>query len=126
MKHLRITVEGKTYDVQVETINEGNPAGPASYAAPVASAAAALPIAAPSPSSAPIAADGDVTSPLAGVVEAVEVAVGAKVNAGDLIITLEAMKMVTYINAPGAGTVTAIHVKPGDAVDEGEPLYSLG
>jgi len=63
---------------------------------------------------------------LAGVVQAVEVAAGASVKAGDLIITLEAMKMFTEINAPADGTIGAIHVKPGDAVDEGAPLYSFG
>ncbi len=122
MKHLRITVEGKSYDVQVETIDEGN----STSHVPVASAAAALPIAAPAPSAAPVAADGDIIAPLSGVVQTVDVAVGAKVNAGDLIITLEAMKMITSINASGSGTVSAIHVKPGDAVDEGQPLCTLG
>ncbi len=122
MKHLRITVEGKTYDVRVETIDEGHPTSHA----PVVSAAAALPIAAPAPSATPVAAEGDVIAPLSGVVKAVDVVVGAKVKAGDLIVTLEAMKMFTSINASGSGTVTAIHVKPGDAVDEGQPLCTLG
>lgn len=122
MKHLRITVEGKTYNVQVETIDEGN----STPYVPVHSAAAALPIAAPAPSTVPVAAEGDIIAPLAGVVQSVDVAVGAKVNAGDLIVTLEAMKMFTSINASGSGTVTAIHVKPGDAVDEGQPLCTIG
>ena len=51
--------------------------------------------------------------------------VGAKVNAGDLVITLEAMKMYTAINAPTSGTITAMHVKVGDAVDEGQVLYTI-
>jgi biotin carboxyl carrier protein len=123
MKQLRITIEGKTYDVAVEITDEGTPQ--TSTPAPVAAAAAA----APAPvTAAPVtaAAEGDVTSPLAGVVQAVEAAVGTAVTEGQLVITLEAMKMYTSINAPGAGTVTAIHCKVGDAVDEGQPLYTLG
>ena len=56
----------------------------------------------------------------------IEVAVGDKVNEGDLIITLEAMKMYTAINAISSGTINAIHVKVGDAVEEGQALYSIG
>lgn len=131
MKQLRITVEGKTYEVSVEITDESTPvAAPVAVApvaaAPVASAAAAAPAPVVTAPPAAAAAEGDVTSPLAGVVQAVEVAVGASVNEGDLIITLEAMKMYTSINAPGAGTVTAIHCKVGDAVDEGQPLYTMG
>lgn len=124
MKKLRITVEGKVYDVQVEMLDEGT--GPQTVRAEVPVAAAA-PAAAPTaaPAAAPTAADGDITSPLAGVVQAVEVAAGASVKAGDLIITLEAMKMFTEINAPADGTIGNVHVKPGDAVDEGAPLYSF-
>ncbi|MCP5537556.1 MAG: acetyl-CoA carboxylase biotin carboxyl carrier protein subunit [Akkermansiaceae bacterium] len=124
MKQLRITVEGKAYDVQVEVLDEGAGSPTIQPVAPVAAAAA--PVAAPAPAQAPAAADGDITSPLAGVVQSVAVAAGASVKAGDLIITLEAMKMFTEINAPSDGTVTAIHCKAGDAVDEGQPLYTIG
>ena len=134
MKQLRITVEGKTYDVTVEVTDAGATlqsaalAAPAPVAAapvaaaPVAAAPAAVVPAAP----APVAAAGDVPSPLAGVVQAIESAVGDSVNEGDLVITLEAMKMYTSLNAPSTGTITAIHCKVGDAVDEGQPLYSIG
>jgi len=130
MKQLRITVEGKTYDVVVEVTDAGTTLQSATVAAPVAAApvtaapAAAVP-AAPAPAAASAAA-GDVPSPLAGVVQAIDVAVGASVNEGDLVITLEAMKMYTSINAPASGTVTAILCKVGDAVDEGQPLYTIG
>lgn len=124
MEHLRITVEGKAYDVTVEKLDGNESSAPAPTirsAAPAARAAAA-----PAPVSHAPAAVGDVVSPLAGIVQAIEAAVGAKVNEGDLIITLEAMKMYTAINATGSGTVTAIHVKVGDAVEEGQPLYTIG
>ena len=123
MKQLRITVEGKTYDVTVEVTDDG---GVSRTTTPVVAAAAP---AAPAPVTqkpASTVAEGDITSPLAGVVQAVEVAEGASVNEGDLVITLEAMKMFTAINAPSSGTITAIHCKVGDAVDEGQPLYTMG
>ncbi|KAB2643075.1 MAG: biotin/lipoyl-binding protein [Verrucomicrobia bacterium] len=125
MKHLRITVEGKTYDVTVERFDAPDDAAPPLAPAaihPVSSAApAARPTAAPKTATAP----GDVLSPLAGIVKAVDTQIGAAVKAGDSLMTLEAMKMYTAISAPTDGTVTAIHVSPGDAVDEGQPLYTL-
>ncbi len=131
MDHLRITVEGKVYDVIVEKI-DGNesttaPASAVKAAAPAARASA--PAAAPAPVTAPkpaVAGSGDAPSPLAGIVQAVDVSVGQHVNEGELVITLEAMKMYTPINAPMSGSITAIHVKVGDAVEEGQILYTIG
>jgi biotin carboxyl carrier protein len=126
MEHLRITVEGKAYDVIVETIDSNQPA---SAPAVVRSAAPAARSAAPAPAPAPkpvAAGSGDAPSPLAGIVQAIDAAVGAVVTEGDLVITLEAMKMYTPINAPMSGTITAIHVKVGDAVEEGQILYTIG
>jgi biotin carboxyl carrier protein len=128
MEHLRITVEGKVYDVIVEKIDSGDvaiPAAPASVvrtAAPVAITYAAT----PAPASQIPAGEGDATSPLAGIVNAINVVIGANVNAGDLIMTLEAMKMYTAINATVGGTIKAIHVKVNDAVEEGQILYTIG
>lgn len=128
MDHLRITVEGKVYDVVVEKIGTDQTAAPAASAPVVRSAAAVRP-ATPAPAAAkPVAAGGagDAPSPLAGIVQAIEVQVGAAVSEGDLVITLEAMKMYTPINASMSGTITAIHVNVGDAVAEGQVLYNIG
>ena len=124
MEHLRITVEGKSYDVVVEKLSGDETAAPA----PAVARASAPAVAAPAPAAAAHspAAAGDTVSPLAGIVQAVEVAVGASVNAGELVITLEAMKMYTAINATGSGTISAILVKVGDAVEEGQPLFTIG
>ena len=116
MKHLRITVE---------KLDGDEAPSPAVTAQPVRAAAAATPVATPKPAPKATAAAGDVTSPLAGIVKSVDVAVGATVKAGDLVITLEAMKMYTAINAPADGTVSAILVNVGDAVDEDQVLYTL-
>jgi oxaloacetate decarboxylase alpha subunit len=125
MEHLRITIGEKVYDVIVEKIDSeetDHPTPSAQLVRPVASVQAPL---APSPSRTPAAA-GDVVSPLAGIVKEIEAAPGTRVSEGDLVITLEAMKMYTAINATASGTVTAIHVKIGDAVEEGQVLYTIG
>ena len=125
MEHLRITVAGKVYDVVVEKIDndETEFAAPRVYAA---APAAAPRIATPPPAAKVPGAPGDAVSPLAGIVQAIALDVGAAVNEGDLVITLEAMKMYTPINAPAGGTITAIHIKVGDAVEEGQALYAIG
>lgn len=131
MDHLRITVEGKVYDVIVEKIGGDPTAAPAiapvvrSATAAAAPARAASPAPVPAPKPAAVGA-GDALSPLAGIVQAIDAAVGATVKEGDLVITLEAMKMYTPINAVASGTITAIHVKVGDAVEEGQVLYTIG
>jgi len=126
MKTLRITLEGKTYDVAVEVLGEN-----ASAPAPVASAPAqaAAPASAPPPQApaapAPAGA-GSVLSPMAGQVMKIKVAVGATVSQNQEVIVLEAMKMETPIYAPAAGTVKAISVKEGEAVAEGQALLTIG
>lgn len=129
MDHLRITVEGKVYDVIVEKIGSESAPQAAPAVRPAAPAAAAPAAAAPPPPApAPKAAAGagDAVSPLAGIVQAIDAKVGSVVNEGDLVLTLEAMKMFTPINAVAAGTITAIHVSVGDAVEEGQVLYTIG
>ncbi len=127
MEHLRITVDGKAYEVVVEKIETaGSSASHTPAAAPVRAAAPAASAPAPAPTPAPkAAAEGDMVSPLAGIVQAIAVQVGTQVNEGDLVITLEAMKMYTPVNATASGTIKAIHVKTGDAVEEGQPLFTI-
>ena len=112
MKKLRITVDGKVFDVSVELLDQ------------VSSTTAAP---APAPAPAPAAAGaGDIPSPLAGKVVSLDVAAGTPVKVGDQILTLEAMKMNTIIYAPASGTLTAFCVNPGDTVQEGQALAKIG
>jgi len=130
MKKLRITVEGKTYEVLVEMLDA--PASGSPTPAPVAYAPVSAPISAPvaaaPASAAPNAAAGagDVPSPLAGKVVSIDVKVGQSVDEGAQVATVEAMKMNTYIYAPKAGTVSAILVNAGDGVEEGSALLRIG
>ena len=128
MKQLRITVAGKSYDVEVELLNETNGAS-SPRPAPVASARVAAPAAPARAATAPPvvapAGDGAVASPLAAVVVSVEVGVGDSVEAGQNVVTLEAMKMLTTISAGMDGTVTEIVVHKGEAVESDDLLAKL-
>lgn len=131
MKKLRITVDGKVFDVSVELLDQVSSTTVAPAPAPAPVAAAPTPVAAPAPAPTPVPAPtaagaGDVPSPLAGKVVSLDVTPGSVVNAGDQILTLEAMKMNTIIYAPSAGTLTAFCVNPGDTVQEGQALAKIG
>ncbi len=125
MKKLRVTVDGKSYDVVVEFLDDA----PAAAAAAVPLAAAAPPVAAPSapaPAAAPAPAGaGAIVSPLAGKIVTVHVKVGERVASGAQVATLEAMKMNTFIFAEQNGTVASIAVSPGDSVEEGAVILQL-
>jgi biotin carboxyl carrier protein len=129
MKRLKVTVEGKTYEVEVEILDEGTGAAPAPRrAASSGGSRVAAPIAAPKPKVvAPVAAGagGAVGSPLAAVVVSIDVNIGDVVEEGQKLVTLEAMKMNTIVVAPAAGTVTAILAKAGDGVEEGQGLVEV-
>ncbi|TVR82593.1 MAG: biotin/lipoyl-binding protein [Rhodospirillales bacterium] len=130
-KHLKITVEGKVYDVIVEDVSEDAhstfyqmpsspmPAGPAArpQAAPAAAPAAAAPAAA--------AGANDKVAPIGGVIVEVSVKEGAQVKAGDKLAVIEAMKMKTIVGADHDGTVQNIRVREGDAVEAGQVLMTI-
>ena len=79
-----------------------------------------------STSSAPTAASGKpVVAPLPGTINEIKVKVGDKVNAGDTVVILEAMKMQNNIEAESAGTIASINVNKGDAVMEGDTLVVI-
>ena len=129
MKRLRITVEGKAYDVQVELLDEDNvesvPA-PRQAAATRLATPAPVKVAAPSAKALPAyVGEGVVTSPLAAVVVSIDVSEGDAVEEGLKVITLEAMKMNTIISSPADGTVKTILASAGDGVEEGQALIEI-
>lgn len=74
---------------------------------------------------APEAGGKAVTAPLPGTINEIKVKVGDKVNAGDTVVILEAMKMQNNIEAETAGTIASINVNKGDAVMEGDTLVTI-
>ena len=103
------------------------PVAPAPAASPTPTSAAkpaATPAAAPVPAAS--TTGNAVKAPLPGTITAINVKEGDKVNVGDVVIVLEAMKMQNNIEAEYAGTVTSIKVVTGDAVMEGSVLLTIG
>ncbi len=131
---LRIDIDGKTYDLDVEVLEEDRPQRRPGYipphAPPMTVRSSAGPAAAEASGAAPAGAadEGPVDeekvcrSPLSGVVNRVAVAPGQELQQDDLIMVLEAMKMETNVVAAHPGTVKALRVAEGDGVKVGQIL----
>jgi len=65
------------------------------------------------------------TAPMPGKIIAVKIEAGAKVERGQAILVMEAMKMEHTIRAPADGTVEAVHFAVGEQVDEGAELIKF-
>ena len=127
----KVTLNNRVYEVEVEQgeamlVNEYELAAPAA-AAPAAPAAAPVAAAAPAatPAAGALAAGEVVTSPMPGNILKINVAQGQKVNEGDVLIVLEAMKMENEISATKSGTVAQINVTKGAVVETGTPLVVI-
>ncbi|MDM7974152.1 MAG: biotin/lipoyl-containing protein, partial [candidate division Zixibacteria bacterium] len=80
---------------------------------------------APTPAAPAAAGQGAVASPIAGTVVEIKAKVGMAVKQGDILLSIEAMKMKTAIAAPTAGKVKAIPVAVGDSVRENQTLVEF-
>ncbi len=125
MKYV-VNLNGKSYEVEVDkteaVINS------VSESAPVAAPVAAPVVPAPAATPAPVApADGvKVCAPMPGTILSVNKAAGESVNAGEIIVILEAMKMENEIVAPTAGTIKQVLVQKGENVDTDAVLAVIG
>lgn len=135
MKKFKITINGKSYEVEAEILPEnsvGTPcAAPAakpifqSHAVSSASVAAAISQTPQKLPSAPAANAGDIVSPLAGKIVAIDAKAGQTLSEGERVLTMEAMKMNTFVVAPKSGVVKEILVEAGQAVEEGATLVRM-
>ncbi|MCH5189374.1 MAG: biotin/lipoyl-binding protein [Oscillospiraceae bacterium] len=131
MKYV-VTLNGKNYEVDVNELSEAivtnisdaaAPAVPAPASAPVAAPAAAAP-AAPAPV---VAGSGtQIKAPMPGAILKVNASQGQKVNEGDVLFILEAMKMENEIVASVSGTVSQVLVTKGQTVDTDAVLAVIG
>ena len=110
----KITLNGKTYEVEVE---EGQ--------AMLVDEYEAYKPAAPAPAAAPAGGE-KVCAPMPGNILAVNVSNGSAVKKGDVLMILEAMKMENEIMAPCDGTVASVSVTKGAAVESGALLCTIG
>lgn len=135
MKKFKVTVNGKSYEVDVEELGTAAPAAPA---APVTPTPAPVAAASPAPTPAPAASAASsatqaapkgpipdsavvVKAPMPGKISAIKQESGS-VTRGSVILVLEAMKMQNDIPAPQDGTLTEVRVAVGDNVKTGDVL----
>ncbi|MEF9601022.1 biotin/lipoyl-binding protein, partial [Paracoccus sp. PXZ] len=123
---------GKTLEIRLQTVGETDEKGevkvffelngqPRVIRVPnrlVKSQTAARPKADP-------ANEGHLGAPMPGVVASVAVTQGQKVNPGDLLLTIEAMKMETAIHADKPGVIKTLHVRPGEQVDAKDLMIEM-
>ena len=128
----KVTLNGRTYEVEVEAgkamcVAEYEAYAPvaAPVAAPAAAPVAAAPTAAPAASGVTVSGGESVTAPMPGNILKVAVSAGQSVKEGDLLVVLEAMKMENEIFAPKAGTVAQVLVSKGSTVDTGATMVVL-
>ena len=131
----KVTLNGRTYEVEVEAgkamcVAEYEAYAPASAPIVAVAAPAAAPVAAPAaaPAAGGVTVTGgeSVNAPMPGNILKVCVTKGQTVKEGDLLCVLEAMKMENEIMAPKAGTVTQVLVSKGSTVDTGAALVVIG
>ena len=127
----KVTLNNRTYEVEVEAgramlIDEYEAYAPAPIApaAPVAVAPVAAAPAAAAPAVS-VAAGEVVKSPMPGNILKINVSLGQKVNEGDALLILEAMKMENEVVAPKSGTIAQIIVSKGAVVETGAPLIVI-
>jgi len=123
----KVTLNNRTYEVEVEEgkamlIDEYEAYAPAAPAPVAAAPVAAAPAA---PAGAALAAGEVVKSPMPGNILKINVSQGQKVNEGDVLIVLEAMKMENEIVATKSGTVAQIVTAKGAVVETGAPLVVI-
>lgn len=125
LKTATLRINGKTLEVNVEEVVSATPAlgAPAARKA-TAPAAASTARVANAPGPAPAGGDG-VKAPIPGAILSIAVKEGDTIEAGQLILVMEAMKMENQIKSTRAGKITKLCVQPGDAVAQGQDLVLL-
>jgi methylmalonyl-CoA carboxyltransferase small subunit len=125
---LTITIDGKTYEVDVEATEPEAPAAPPIPTSPIESSPVRVP-AAPAPvkpvESLPVNEGKVCRSPVSGIVVRVAAQVGQTLQVGDVLLVLEAMKMETSVTSPVDGKVAAIKTGVGESVQNGQVVVEF-
>lgn len=126
----KVTLNGKTYEVEVEhgkavLLDEYEALAPAPASAEPAPVAQQPVATAPAPAPVNLAAGETVAAPMPGNIIRVDIKEGDKVKAGQVLVILEAMKMENEIVAPKDGTIAQIVTSKGAVVETGSPLVII-
>jgi methylmalonyl-CoA carboxyltransferase small subunit len=124
---LRITIDSKNYEVDVEVAEPEQAGAPPRFHQSVESSAAhtAVAVAAPRTETTPVNEDKVCRSPVSGIVASVSAKEGQSLKVGDELLVLEAMKMETQVTASAAGRVASVKVEAGDSVHSGQVLVEF-
>lgn len=127
MKKFLITVNGQTFEVEVQEVEGTTTAVRPAATAPVVAAPIVPPVAVPAPKKSVSGTVGGntVNAPMPGKILAVKVKVGDSVKRGTVLLILEAMKMQNEIVASADGTVVDIAVSAGQNVSAGQAMIVL-
>lgn len=125
---LTITINNKTYEVDVEAVGPDAPSprvpmalDPAPVRVPAAPATAI-----PRPvDAAPVNEEKVARSPISGIVVRATAQPGQRLQVGDVLLVLEAMKMETSVTSPVSGKIKSINVAPGDSVQSGQVVVEF-
>lgn len=127
-RRFKITLEGKSYEVEVTEIGEAKPEAPL----PTVETSPITPLASHSstsgvlkPPTPEVAAEEIVAAPMPGTIISIEVKVGDPVRVGEVLLILESMKLENDIAAPKDGVVKEIFVREGMHVKRGERLVAI-
>ncbi|MBP5499836.1 MAG: acetyl-CoA carboxylase biotin carboxyl carrier protein subunit [Bacteroidales bacterium] len=117
-QNVEVEVNGKDYSVELDQPARAERPKPVIVRPSAPAPTAASPATQPEEAH----AEGATKSPLPGTILSINVTIGQSVQAGDVAIVLEAMKMENNINCGRDGVVKAIYVQKGDNVLEGADL----
>jgi glutaconyl-CoA/methylmalonyl-CoA decarboxylase subunit gamma len=134
MRRYRITIDGHTYDVQVEDPRARPVVARVDGDTFLVDVESALVRDMPAPGSAAVVpapilttqgADQVIAAPIPGTVMKVVAVPGKIIQRGDELLTIEAMKMFNVIRSPRAGTIETVHVVERARVSQGDPLVTF-
>lgn len=117
-RRFNVSVDGKTYVVEVEEVLDKKMSK--TFSSPKPNVRIEL-----NETPKNLVESGVVTAPLPGLVSKLNVKKGDRVEKNDMLLVLEAMKMENEIHSPSSGMVNEVYVKVGDTVGRGAPLVNI-
>ena len=120
MKVYKVKVNGKVYEVELESVSES--------AQTIVAPAQSAPVSQPEQAAAPVASGegAELRAPMAGTILDVKVSVGQTVKVGDVVCILEAMKLENEVVANANGVVKGISVSKGSSVELDQLIAVIG